>query len=173
MRQETKEKIRQTLLSKKIIKARPIIVETLSNGCIVPTNYPLRKKDGYIVVNRNNKTQYLHRYLYQQKYGKVSDKLVVRHLCNNPSCINMEHLIVGSQKDNIHDEIERNTFVRGQKNGMAKLKNEEVLEIRKIKGLSMYELAKKYNVSKSVIYSIQNNTTWRHLLPSSKEFVKT
>ena len=144
------------------MKARKIIKEELANGCVIASNYPTRK-DGYLVVERGNKTTYLHRYIYEQIYGNIPSGKVIRHTCNNSSCINPEHLACGTQKDNIQDEIIRGTFARGEKNGMAKLTKEKVLKIRKDNIHTYKQLADIYNISPSVAHSVKTGKTWRHL----------
>jgi len=144
------------------MKARKIIEEKLENGCVIAGNYPARK-DGYLIVERNNKTVYLHRYIYEQVYGEIPTGKVIRHTCNNSSCINPKHLACGTQKDNIQDEIIRGTFVRGEKNGMAKLTKEKVLEIRKDNTHTYKQLADIYHISPSVAHNVKMEKTWRFL----------
>lgn len=53
-------------------------------------------------VSRNT-----HRVAYLQANGKIPAGMVVRHTCDNPPCINPEHLILGTQADNARDAVER------------------------------------------------------------------
>lgn len=94
--------------------------------------------------------------------------LVVRHKCDNPSCINPEHLCIGTQADNIRDMMERNRgfWLSREKHGMAKLTEEQVREIRKehvwgSKTHGSSALGRKYSVNEKTIRLIIKNINWR------------
>ena len=104
------------------------------------------------------------RWLYTQKYGKIPEGLVIRHKCDNTKCINIDHLEIGTQYDNIQDTVSRNRQARGITGGTAKLTEVKVLEIRKIKGFMTHkEIAKIYNVSSTTIGSIMIRKNWKHI----------
>lgn len=65
--------------------------------------------DGYPVQFGNRK---VHRTVASIKYERDITGLVVRHTCDNPKCINPEHLILGTPMDNIKDRDERNRTYR-------------------------------------------------------------
>ena len=48
-----------------------------------------------------------HRTVYELVYGLVPDELQIRHRCDNPPCCNLDHLLIGTPYDNVHDAIER------------------------------------------------------------------
>ncbi len=101
---------------------------------------------GYIIVYRKNKCIRLHRAMYELFNGSIPEGILVCHHCDNPKCINPDHLFLGTHEDNMRDMV-----MKGRKIG--KLTKEQVLEIRASKENAKI-LAKKYKVSKTTIYEI-------------------
>ncbi len=63
---------------------------------------------GYPMIHRNGKHYSLHRYAYERYYKKEIPKGIgVLHHCDRPSCINPDHLFLGTQKDNSQDMIKK------------------------------------------------------------------
>ena len=105
-----------------------------------------------------------HRFSWEFHVGAVPDGLCVLHKCDNPKCVNPNHLYVGNYVDNANDRETRNRRkkIRGEEIGNSKLKEEQVKEVR-ASGLSCYALAKKYNVSPSLIHLVKTNRVWKHV----------
>lgn len=89
-------------------------------------------------------------------------KLNACHKCDNPACANPDHLFLGTQKQNMEDCFLKKRTAYGQKNGMSKLKEEDIPNIFKLakEGYLHREIAEKYNVSRSAIGSILNKVRW-------------
>ena len=64
-------------------------------------------RNGYGVTNVNIGGRYYsikaHRYAYELAKGPIPVGLSVLHICDNPRCINAEHLRVGTRADNQQD----------------------------------------------------------------------
>lgn len=91
----------------------------------------------------------------------------VLHQCDNPSCVNPDHLVLGTHQDNMIDRGKKNRTHRavGEKNHQAKLTAKDVFEIKateKLRG-SGVSLANKFGVSPTKIAQIRNNKAWIHL----------
>lgn len=119
---------------------------------------------GYPNVRRNGKYQKLSRYLYAKKYGNIPKGKVIRHTCDNRWCVNIDHLIIGTQKQNIQDAVERKRMAQGEKHYCAKLTVVQVKEIKNTPSLSIGQLGNKYNVSPTTIYDIRRGKTWKSVI---------
>lgn len=63
--------------------------------------------DGYTSVNTRAGYRLLHRLVYQLRHGDLSSGMVVRHTCDNSRCINPDHLVRGTQLENMQDKVAR------------------------------------------------------------------
>ena len=119
-------------------------------------------KDGYGKIQWRGKNIRAHRMSYALKHGDLSivGKFVCHH-CDNPNCVNPDHLFVGDPKDNSIDARNKLRAYVGEKNTRAKLKIKQVNEIRK-SSLSSSVLAKQYGVSKTAIKRIKNGSGWNY-----------
>lgn len=93
--------------------------------------------------------------------------MCVCHKCDNPSCVNPEHLFVGTRSENMFDMYSKNRHKRGCSKGemfvkKTKLTNEKVRQIRN-SDLPRGDLAIAFDVSKQVISQIRNFITWKHV----------
>ncbi|EKN5964989.1 HNH endonuclease [Yersinia enterocolitica] len=147
--------------------------DTYTGDCTIYAGYI--NKRGYGQKHICRKPVYAHRIAYCEANG-VSlasiKELVVRHKCDNPSCVNPEHLIVGTVADNNLDRARRgrssNHDRSGERNGMAKLKECDVICIRReyVRGSSdrgLKPLADKYGVSTTMIADIVKRKSWSNV----------
>jgi hypothetical protein len=91
--------------------------------------------------------------------------MCVCHKCDNPSCVNPDHLFLGTKQENNKDKIQKGRSARGVKAGKTKLTENHVrsirLEYRKGKhGFGTPALAKKYGVNPQSIMAIINGSSW-------------
>ena len=70
-----------------------------------------KNKDGYGLFGYNGKNQKAHRVSWQLHNGPIPDGLCVLHKCDNPSCVNPNHLFLGTNADNIKDRVNKNRTV--------------------------------------------------------------
>jgi len=122
-------------------------------------------KDGYgrkWNSKRNNWDQ-AHRAVYANQHGPIPKGMLVRHLCHNRLCVNIDHLAIGTMKDNRQDDVDagKDWFV-GKNNGMSKLTEQQVLDIRK-DPRSLRKIAKDYNMDYTTISAIKKRITWKHI----------
>ena len=126
------------------------------NGCI---EYPFSLDgSGYGHVCENGIQKRASRFIWSYYNGDVPNNLLVCHKCDNPLCVNIDHLFLGTHKDNYNDMISKN-----RDNRFSKLKENDVIDIYK-SDLSTKDLSIKFNVSKSTINSIKHKVYWKKIL---------
>lgn len=96
--------------------------------------------------------------------GEIPKGLHVCHSCDNPLCVNPDHLWLGTDQDNNSDKVKKNRQSRlhGESNPAAVLNKEKVILIRTIAWTeSARVIGIKFGVSESAILAIWNNKTWK------------
>ena len=117
---------------------------------------------GYGQFRSNGKIVRAHRYAYEEKFGPISDGLFVCHSCDNPLCVNPNHLFLGTDHDNKSDMYEKKRNVFGDSHPNKKLNKEIVLAIRSYASVGMPQrlIAKKFNTQRSQVSLIVNRKRW-------------
>lgn len=128
-----------------------------------------KDKDGYgnawlFRSDPNKRIHLAHRIAFFYSTG-IRSNFSILHSCDNPSCCNPKHLREGTHKDNTNDMVSRNRQSKGENTAKAKLKTEQVLEIRqKFKdGISAKSLSKEYQISIRSIYKVIERKSWKHI----------
>ena len=123
-----------------------------------------RLKEGYGHIKEGKTMTLTHRLSWRVNFGEIPEAMLVLHRCDNPSCVNPDHLFLGTHQDNMDDRGAKGRQANqgGEKNGRSKLDSISVIEIRNSL-LSRKELAKLYLVSKSLIDKIINRNVWTHI----------
>lgn len=138
-------------------KQKPIQYEVNERGCWNVTSHST--KYGYADIYRDKVRWRSHRLVYTYEFGEIPEGMVVRHKCDNPKCINPEHLEIGTPQDNVNDMVVRGRNARGEKHGRAKLTQEQVEKIREDSRPSR-AVAKDYGVTHKIILNIRNGVCW-------------
>jgi hypothetical protein len=100
--------------------------------------------------------------------GPIPSGLCVLHKCDNPKCVNPEHLFLGTKADNNHDRDKKGRHIafHGVEHPMHKLTNIDVKNIRKSYSKQKRNgvtIAKQYNINSSTLYGIVNYKIWKHI----------
>ena len=109
------------------------------------------------------------RWAFRALVGPLEDRQVVRHTCDRPPCCNPAHWVAGTQRQNVQDMLDRGRRVispsRGERNGMARLTEDQVRDIRarKAQGALLRELAPEYGVSTRLISMVVRREKWAHV----------
>jgi len=138
-----------------------------SSGCVVPTILkPL--SHGYYRIQFKGIEYMLHRIILSKKLNKeYKEKFIARHLCNNKNCINVEHLAIGTNRDNAIDARTHSTKTKLTIEQVRKIK-QDMLSIDFSKYGAGIKFDKQWsselNVSKSTITNIRYGITWKDII---------
>lgn len=133
--------------------------------CWIWRGYKL--KSGYGTVKRvrlHPRPLLAHRYAFYLYHGKFPDNNCC-HTCDNPSCVNPNHLFDATQKDNVKDMIIKGRGLRGSRVGTSKLTEEDVADIKKClsKGVPQSKIAFMYGVGQTIISNINTGLYWKQV----------
>lgn len=113
----------------------------------------------------NGRSVKAHHYAYTTQVGPIPAGMVVMHTCDNPPCVNPDHLRLGTQRDNIKDMLAkgRRASTAGERSGRSILTRRQVEEIRSrhaAGGINMRELGDEYGVSDKTVWKLIHRLTW-------------
>lgn len=137
------------------------------SGC---WEYPVKSKGSPYGIMRNGTghTEKPHRFSWRLTQGDIADGLFVLHKCDNPCCVRPSHLSLGSHFDNMRDMASkgRTGVHRGENNYLAKIDDKIALEIKEMWATGNFykmDIARKFNVSHSLVWNVINGNTWKHV----------
>ena len=137
---------------------------TTTNGCVVFTGY--RNPQGYGRIRVEGRGKLTHRVIWEYHRGQVPKGHDVCHSCDNPSCVNIDHLFLGTRDDNMKDAARKGRVRKGVAHHNAKLTGEDVLSIRERAASgqrSLRGIARDYGVAYATVYDVISGATWSHI----------
>lgn len=119
---------------------------------------------GYGMIATSGGKRNAHRVSYELNNGAIPGGQCVRHTCDNPLCVNPNHLVVGTTQDNVNDRVSRGRSrnLAGESHARSKL-NESAVRVIRTSSLSLGELSAKFGVAKSAICKVRNKQSWKHV----------
>ena len=108
-----------------------------------------------------------HRLIWEIFRGPIPDGLLVRHSCDRPACVNIDHLSLGTHQDN-HDDMKRrkrDTSIRGSNSVWAKITEGDVERMIDMHccGVIQRQIAKFFGMSEGSVSQAINGITWKHV----------
>lgn len=135
------------------------------NGCWVWQKSKHRQGYGNVAFKR--KCRLAHRVSWEIFKGNLDKDILVCHKCDNPPCINPDHLFLGTDRDNSLDAFAKGRIQRykGSDHYYSKLNDENVIAIRNMrkKGKTQEYLSKVFSVNISTIKDVLSRRSWMHL----------
>ena len=140
-----------------------------------------RDSSGYGRINKDGKLVRVHRAVWERANGPIPAGLYVCHTCDTPACIRLEHLWLGSQRENMgdcsrkgrHPGVPGNAHTKGKhinvgaSHGLSKLTEQNVIEIRAmpgpLKGADALVLATRFGIAVTTVYKVRSRRIWGHI----------
>lgn len=119
-----------------------------------------RHNFGYGQFGVDGGTMGAHRYSYKLHNDGIPDGAHICHKCNNPPCVNPDHLYAGSPKSNAQDAIEAGSFPHegstksGEENRHSHINNDDVRKMRERyanSDVTYTELSDEYDISMGAV----------------------
>lgn len=142
-----------------------------TDSCWIFNGARSSKGYGSVRTRQPRKMVGAHILAYQKWIGQIDEGMHVLHSCDNPSCVNPEHLSLGTNADNVMDRDSKNRQAKSFKLPQTKLSKNDADNIRNLyfssktlgskkrAGVSYRSLAKRYNISSSTVQQIITEMT--------------
>lgn len=119
-----------------------------------------KNKAGYGALRVESEQVLAHRISYALYKGEIPEGMNVCHSCDRPCCVNPDHLFLGTDKENSQDMVKKGRSLHGEKCLQAKLKRQQVSEIR-ASDEGAFSLSRKYGVGPGQIWRIRKGHCWK------------
>lgn len=132
-----------------------------ATGC---WNWRNRDEKGYGRIKILGQKKRAHRISWSVFVGPIPEGKFVCHYCDNPACVNPEHLFLGGVTENALDAKHKRRYPTGNKHpkSRSKLSKDQILAIHSDKR-KLREIATDYGVSITCVHKIRTGTSWAEI----------
>lgn len=135
-----------------------------NSGCLLWLGKVDRDGYGRVRSAPRRETMFkIHRVAFQVHRGIIPKGMSVCHHCDVPSCINPEHLFLGTHADNMADMHAKGRALKGERHPLSKLTADQVRTIRADKSHGPTKLAAALGVYRATVQDVIARRTWRHI----------
>src|SRR4029077_16485874 len=92
--------------------------------------------------------------------SEIPEKNVVMHTCDNPLCVRPDHLVLGSQGDNLRDMHFKGRHAKGEQ--LSNLTESMVADIRNARG-TQASIAREFGICQQQVSNIRSRKSWGHV----------
>lgn len=132
-------------------------------GCYFTDEYGIDSR-GRLRTTIGGKEYKVHRLVYEEEHGEIPEGAACYHKCDNPSCINPDHIFLGTHQDNMTDMVKKGRQARGEGSGRTDLTDETAYLIKfGCKSLSNSAIAKALGIDKGTVWEIRSGYGWKHI----------
>lgn len=147
------------------VAARTICAQT---GCHEFTGQ--KNTGGYGQVKDGARYVLVHRWAWEQANGPIPTGMCVCHRCDNPACVALEHLFLGTHADNMRDKKAKGRS-RNIPSGAAHARPQAKIDAQVASDIKSYiaqgvrqcDVAKFLGVSRNLVSEIHLGKTWAHV----------
>lgn len=127
---------------------------------------------GYGRLFFRGRNLFAHRVSFGLHHGPIPDGMNVCHHCDNPPCVNPEHLFLGTDRDNVDDKMRKGRWgggvTRGSRHHHAVLDESQVSEIKGLLRLPHFhgkyaQMGRAFGVDECAIHHIKSGRSWAHV----------
>lgn len=140
-------------------------VDVLPSGCRIWMGAV--NEMGYGTATIGQRRWKAHRAAWYFEKGGIPQGMHVLHKCDVPSCVNPDHLFLGTQGDNMRDMASKGRQrggARGERQGSAKLSAADVRMIRRMaESATQREIAEIFGIDRSNVSLIITRKAWAHV----------
>lgn len=126
--------------------------QRIKSGCIEWTG--TKDDQGYGKLKIDRKSYLVHRVAFELERGSIPDGQRVCHHCDNPSCVNVDHLFLGTAAENSADMLQKRRHCYGERHPKAKLSAVQISEIRDSSD-SCRAIARRFGIAKSYVSKLR------------------
>lgn len=147
------------------------VIKSPESGCWI-WDGNINTASGYGRLFFEGRNLMAHRVSYELHHGPVPAGMHVCHKCDNPPCVNPDHLLPGTDADNVADKMSKGRWgggpLPGERNHNSKLTDAQVSEIKGLLKLPNFrgkcaQLGRAFGVDECAIHHIKSGRAWRHI----------